>query len=275
MKTFRFLFLAIIIALLTSCSANDPTNNSTTQSWLRINTQITYASDGTTEAFRVENTYDVLGRMTGQKAYTNGKISSEQSNYVYNGQDATYDYKEYTNGNLTKTNKMKSTYCADWIHTTSFIWYETDNTTEKFRQTSTYDTQGRQTSFTQYTSGALSMKYRDYNYNGYEVTYFYDYYVNGNVSSSTKYKIEYCSDWSRTKSYIYYKADNTTEAYHQENTYDTAGRQTGLTAYSSGILTLKYRDYVYNGKEVTYYIDQYATNGTTINSTQKIKLIYN
>jgi hypothetical protein len=299
MKTMKFIYVAILLCAFSACkdsgddlstsnssnttnntanssnsTSNNTTNNTTTQTypWNKVSTYIQYASDNTTESYKQLFEYDSQGREIGLKVYSEGSLSSVCRDYSYNGKEATFYMDDYTKGAVSSSYKMKKIFCDDNIRLKSYIQYASDNTTEYQKQIFDYDSQGREIGLKVYSEGALYSVYRDYTYNGKEVTYYMDYYKNGVVSSSFKMSEIFCDDNIRLKSYIRYASDNITEEYKQLYEYDSQGREVGSKVYFNGSLSTVSREYTYNGKEVTYYVDGYS-NGT-VSSSCKLKKIY-
>lgn len=93
--------------------------------------------------------------------------------------------------NTTTTNNTTVKENVKWMRANYVITYKADGITEQSRQETVYDSEKRPIETTTYYNGALSGKSRDYTYTGDECTYFYDSYTNGQLTSTTKYKIGY------------------------------------------------------------------------------------
>lgn len=90
-----------------------------------------------------------------------------------------------TNNNTTINNNAK------WVKPEYYITYDIDGITEKQKTEFSYDAEGRVMSYTAYYNGQVSIKQRDYIYNGNECTYYVDMYTNGVVTSTNKMKAGY------------------------------------------------------------------------------------
>lgn len=152
------------------------------------------------------------------------------------------------------------------------------------------------------TNGNLILKYTDYNYNGYVVSYKSNSYVNGKKTSTSNIKTEskYNDNEQLVEEVTYidgklasqltdYKYNGTTISYTQY-TY-TNGKKTSTTyvkierkyndirqliteeTYIDGKLATKTTDYNYNGNVVTY-TRYYYSNGK-VSSTYYCKETYN
>ena len=242
--------------------------------WIQPTLQIRYATDGVTEQLRAEYTYDSEGKRTGYKNYVNGALTIQYRDIQYNGRTATYWSDIYSNGNLQSSNKCKTTYYdTNWIQTTLYIQYATDGVTEQIRQEYTYDSEGKQTGYKNYSNGVLTNQYRDYQYNGRTLTYWSDTYSNGNLQSSNKWKATYGDkNWIRRTLQIQYATDGVTEQVRQEYTYDSEGREIGFKHYNNGVLASQYRDIQYNGRTATFWDDTYS--GGNVYLSNKWKRIY-
>ena len=82
------------------------------KNWIQQTLYIQYASDGVTEAGRVETDYDNDGRETGYRSYVNGTLSLQYSNYQYNGRTITCWIDTYSGGNVTSSTKLERTYAS-------------------------------------------------------------------------------------------------------------------------------------------------------------------
>ena len=254
MKKIYLLATLLLLSATTTIASDD------NYDWIQTTLSITYAEDGTTEQSRVETTYDVEGRQIGYKQYSNGELIMELRDYQYNGRTATYWYDYYSSGSLQWTLKNQSTYSErNWIQTTLGITYAEDGITEQSRIETSYDTEGRQIGYKQYSSGELIMEFRDYQYNGRTATYWYDYYSGGSLQWTLKNKTTYSEkNWIQTTLGITYAEDGTTEQSRIETNYDTEGRQISYKQYSNGELIMELRDYQYNGRTATYWYDYYS-----------------
>jgi hypothetical protein len=161
----------------------------------------------------------------------------------------------------------------DWIQATQSITYAANGVTEQSRTEISYDTEGRQIGYKQYSNGVLSLQYRDYQYNGRIATFWGDYYLEGSLNSSFKYQTTYSErNWIQTTQSIIYAANGVTEQSRTEISYDTEGRQIGYKQYSNGVLLLQYRDYQYNGRIATFWCDYYLEG--SVNSSFKCQTTY-
>ena len=162
----------------------------------KLLTSIRYEADGVRENYRMDCTYDEQGRETSSKDYSKGKLSSENTNYAYNGNELTYIFKAYDadNGSLIYARKQKMVFYGDLFNKgklLTWISYEPDGVTEHYRYDFTYDEQGRETSSKYYSNGKLYIEYTNYSYNGNELTYIYKGYDadNGSLTYSAKQKL--------------------------------------------------------------------------------------
>ena len=73
----------------------------------------------------------------------------------------------------------------------TIITYAEDGVTEKSRQKYEYDSQNREIGYKYYFNGVLAYESINYAYNGLTMTFEQNYYVNNEISSSTKYRYEY------------------------------------------------------------------------------------
>ena len=78
-------------------------------------------------------------------------------------------------------------------------------------------------------------------------------------------------NWIQMTQYITYAA-NGTEASRMEYTYDTEGRETGYKSFINGTLSQQYRDYQYNGRTITCWLDTYTSG--SVSASMKIQRTY-
>ena len=78
-------------------------------------------------------------------------------------------------------------------------------------------------------------------------------------------------NWIQMTQYITYDA-NGNEATRMEYTYDTEGRETGYKSFNNGTLTQQYRDYQYNGRTITCWLDTYTSG--SVSASGKIQRTY-
>ena len=78
--------------------------------------------------------------------------------------------------------------------------------------------------------------------------------------------------WNKMDYMVQYEADGVTERSRTEYKYDSEGRPIEFKMYMSGNLASVNRDYIYNGNEVTYYMDSYT--GGVVTSTSKMVVGY-
>ena len=156
--------------------------------WLKYIALIAYAADGITEASKTIYTYDIHGRETGRKSYSNGIIYLEQRNYSYSGKEAIYYHDDYINGILSSSRKCKVVFFDDhYYKLTSSVSYAADGITEASKTIYTYDIHGRQTGRKSYSNGIIYLEQRNYSYSGKEAIYYHDDYTSG-VLNVTKCK---------------------------------------------------------------------------------------
>ena len=243
-----------------------------TYDWIQMTQFIQYAANGVTETFRYEYNYDAAGREMGYNYYYNGMLSNKTRDYQYNGRTVIYWLDNYSGGNLQSSNKVQKTYCdKNWIQTTLSIQYAANGVTETYRVETDYDNDGRETGYRQYQNGVLLIQYRNYQYNGRTLTHWMDVYSGGNTSSS-KFQRTYCDkNWIQTTISIQYAANGVTEAFRVETDYDNDGRETGYRQYQNGTLSVQYRNYQYNGRTLTHWMDVYSGGNT---SSSKIQRVY-
>lgn len=113
--------ITIALLLFLGCTKKDttPNTNNVTNTtvnnakWLKTKVYIQYAEDGVTEAYKSETFYDSEGRPTWVNSYTNGVLSGQGRNYVYNGDECTYTSASYSAGVETGTRKIKVIYKND------------------------------------------------------------------------------------------------------------------------------------------------------------------
>ena len=162
----------------------------------------------------------------------------------------------------------------NWVQQIQYIQYaDEDGVAEFQRQEFDYDNEGRERGFKAYVDGALVLQYHDYQYNGRTVTFLFDFYSDGNVTSSSKFQKTYSdNNWIQATQTIQYAADGVAEAIRQIWDYDSDGRETGYKQYQNGALVLQYHDYQYNGRTVTFWSDSYSDGNVT--SSVKMQRTY-
>jgi hypothetical protein len=79
-------------------------------------------------------------------------------------------------------------------------------------------------------------------------------------------------DWIQTTLEVNYAADGVTEAGRFETDYDSDGKEIGYRYFLEGNLYIERRDYQYNGKTATIWVDTY--NGGVLQSTRKAEITY-
>jgi len=242
--------------------------------WIQMTRQIEYAEDGVTETYRIETDYDNDGRQTGYRQYQNGTLFGQYRDLQYNGRTVTYWIDFYSEGNISSSTKHQITYHDNnWMQQRLYIRYAADGVTEASRSENDIDNEGRITGYKFYSNGTLSTQRRDYQYNGRTVTYWNDQYSGGNISSSTKYQITYSdNNWMQGTLTIEYAEDDVTETYRSEIDYDNDGRETGYKVYQNGTLVQQRRDYQYNGRTITCWVDSYW--GGNLFSSTKLERVY-
>ncbi|MDL2289886.1 hypothetical protein LJB95_00590 [Paludibacteraceae bacterium OttesenSCG-928-F17] len=145
----------------------------------------------------------------------------------------------------------KDLFCRDKI--VSYIKYD-ENDKEVHKKIYEYDDLGRKISYKEYRNDSLSVEVTDYTYNGKECNYTYNYYKNGEVSSTNKEKMVYYDDmYIKCVTYVNYDKNNQ-EQNRSELNYDDLGREIGLKHYFRGDLNMEHKDYVYNDKECKYIL---------------------
>ena len=174
---------------------------------------------------------------------------------------------------LTVASAFASNQTFDWMHITQQISYAEDGVTETSRTEDDYDNEGRVTGYRFYSNGVLLHQTRDYQYNGRTITFWLDYYSNGNVTSSSKLqRTNRDNNWIQITQTISYAADGVTETIRQEFDYDNDGRETGYRQYRDGALRTQHRDYEYDGRTVTFWSDSYS--GGNVTSSVKMQRTY-
>jgi len=161
----------------------------------------------------------------------------------------------------------------DWIQMTQWIQYAEDDVTETFSWEADFDDDGRIIGARIYLDGTLSSQSRDYQYTELTLTFWTDFYLKGNLSSSTKFQNTYLDkNQKQTTQNITYAADGVTEAGRTETDYDNDGRETGYRLYSNGTLSHQRSDYQYDGRTITYWQDFYS--GGNLFSSHKFQITY-
>jgi len=79
-------------------------------------------------------------------------------------------------------------------------------------------------------------------------------------------------DWIQMTQYVSYATNGTTETQRQEFEYDNDGKEIGFKLYLNGTLYSQYRNYQYNGRTATCWMDTYT--GSIIQSTCKLQRTY-
>lgn len=155
---------------------------------------IMYEENGISEYSNMTYNYDSQGREIGFAYYLQGKLIQENKNYTYNNKECTYTYNSYTDSKLQLSRKFKVVYYDNsWNRgkLVSSIMYEENGTSEYSNMTYNYDSQGREIGFTNYLQGKLIQEFKNYSYNNKECTYTYNYYNNGTLNTTQKYKVLY------------------------------------------------------------------------------------
>jgi len=119
MKYQTILTIALLVFL--GCTKKDTTpntnvNNTTTVNnakWIKTKLYIQYADDGVTEAYKSETFFDSEGRQNWSNSYTNGVMSGQAKDFVYNGDECTYTSVTYVGGAPYKSTKIKTIYKND------------------------------------------------------------------------------------------------------------------------------------------------------------------
>lgn len=273
MKRSKFILFALFLALVACSKDDEPKDNSInhTYDWIRIKSETLYDYYSLI-TYKFEYEYDSEGRRISHTTTTDGVLSSQSRDYVYNGKELTFYNDTYSDGVFYSSNKEKVVYCDDWIRIKESISYNSNNLDTTSMEQYEYDSEGREIGHTTTSYGYVIYQSRDYVYNGKEVTFYSDYYSFGVLFSSIKQKRVYCDDsWIRIKTFVSYYP-NDLESDRIEYEYDNEGRETGFTRTTDGVLSFQRRDYVYNGKEVTFYNDNYSDGVLT--SSLKQKRIY-
>ncbi|MFT6716328.1 MAG: hypothetical protein ACJA0Q_000964 [Saprospiraceae bacterium] len=78
--------------------------------WIQKSLDIEYEPDGINENRRTEVTYDSQGRKTNQKFYTDGSLTMEERNFIYDGHIADFTHDTYFLGTLNQINKGRIIY---------------------------------------------------------------------------------------------------------------------------------------------------------------------
>lgn len=78
--------------------------------WVKVAHDVIYQADNVTEYVRIQNTYDADGRLTNVKRYNQGVLDTEDKEFSYNGNEATYKKYDYDNGVLMNITKYKIVY---------------------------------------------------------------------------------------------------------------------------------------------------------------------
>jgi hypothetical protein len=178
------------------------------------------------------------------------------------------------------TSKAPVDYSTQWTQLQTSITYGADNVTVVSMTDNAYDASGRLVMVSKYSNGIkdsnLVSKSHEYVYSAHLLTYTQDLYTNGQVSSTTKYKIKYMDPyWSRPDTIIAYiaTADGLKETGRTEYTYDSQYRKIGvvnkLVNKLDTFVVSKSLNYSYSGKSVDYTIINFALNGNSISTKYK------
>ncbi len=269
--------IAIFVFLLVACTSKAPVDYST--QWTQLQTSITYGADNVTVVSMTDNAYDASGRLVMVSKYSNGNqesnLVSKDHQYSYADKLLTYTQDLYTNGQVSFTTKYKIKYMDPyWSRPDTIIAYTSDGVTETGRTEYTYDSQYRKIGVVNKLKSVVVSKSLHYSYSAKSVDYTtVNFTLNGDTISKIKYKDTYFDgNGAKLQSSIVYATDSTTEDSKIENTYDGEGKIIFSYNYVKGVLVSKSHDYTYNGKEVTFLLDNYS-NGV-VTSTIKNKYIY-
>lgn len=78
--------------------------------WVKVGHDVIYQMDNVTEYVRIQNTYDADGRLVNVKRYNQGVLDTEDKDFSYSGNEATYKMYDYDNGVLMNVTKYKIVY---------------------------------------------------------------------------------------------------------------------------------------------------------------------
>lgn len=139
-------------------------------------------------------------KWVGYKYYKNGVLLREGYDYNYDGLHCSYKmtYHDSTNPSVVREERSYNVVYLDDTYlrpksttSTRELFYEDGHTYTSTDYTIT-DYEGKKIIGRQrFVNGNLSSVYRDYHYDGLMCYYFYDWYRNGEVSSTTMYEVEY------------------------------------------------------------------------------------
>jgi hypothetical protein len=267
----KYFLEILLIFLMFGCEKVNPQSGfNQANDWIQMKLYIKYDDpDGVTELFRYEYSYDSKGREIGTKTSSKGILLNQTRDYQYNDRNVTY-WTDYPGSSLS-VKTQQTYYDNNWIQLTQFIQYDADGVTERFRQEISYDAEGREVGYKCFRNGILSDQGRDYQYNGRIVTYWYDNYSGGSSQSQKIQKTYSDKNWIQMEQFIQYAADGVTEKNRHDYSYAADGREMGYKYYFNGKLEVQTRDYQYNGREVTYWSDNYF-EGNMKYSTKNLKV---
>lgn len=247
------LFLCMLVSILfvSSCgndkpNPNEPENpddpSGKIELWSRdkiVRYESKYENSSSSQVY----TYDSQGRETSYKQYEGSNLRAEHKNYSYNDLICTYDaYSKGIYGYTTTIEFYDKSWNSKKIK--SFIAESQDMLIS--RSEYQYDNQGREIGFKSYNGNMLILEYKNYQYK--EDRWSYDRYDNSSSFVATTITEYTHNDIETVKREYTANAPNS----YGEWRYDSEGREVGYKRYQHGILSVEYKNYVYEGKTCTY-----------------------